>query len=144
MKRYLALLFLSFLVLAGCASNPTLPVQVKNAWARPALNGQTSAVYFLIINPKVLSEQLLGASTSVAAFTEMHKSEHSADGVMSMQPQSSIEIPAKGQVAFEPGGLHVMLTDLKQDLKPGDTLELLLRFRNSGEITVQVPIQDSP
>jgi hypothetical protein len=63
---------------------------------------------------------------------------------MSMQPQSRIEIPAKGQVAFEPGGLHVMLTDLKQDLKPGDSLELLLRFKNSGEITVQVPIQDSP
>jgi hypothetical protein len=135
---------LFFFLLAGCASNPAQPVQVKNAWARPALSGQTSAVYFIIVNPKVTTEQLLGASTSAAALTELHKSEHSADDVMSMQPQSSIEIPAKGQVAFEPGGLHVMLTDLKQDLKSGDTLELLLRFKNSGEITLQVPVQDNP
>jgi hypothetical protein len=64
-----------------------------------------------------------------------------ADETMSMHPQESVPIPERGQVTFEPGGLHVMLVNLKRDLAEGEQIELILRFREAGEITLQVPVE---
>ncbi len=37
-----------------------------------------------------------------------------------------IELPAKKTVKLAPGGLHVMLIGVKQPLKPGDKVPLVL------------------
>ncbi len=112
-----------------------------DAWARPANQGDNSAIYFKINNPGPAIDALIEAQTEVAAQTELHKSEMDNQGVMSMHPQHQIEIPPDSQVEFAPGGYHVMLVDLQQDLKVGDTVELTLRFQNFGEITLDVPVK---
>ena len=52
---------------------------------------------------------------------------HLADGV---------EIPPGGEVGFEPGGLHVMLTGLRGPLEEGDHVEVELRFERAGTVTL--------
>jgi copper(I)-binding protein len=64
-----------------------------------------------------------------------------ADETMSMHPQESVLVPGRGQVIFEPGGLHVMLVGLQQDLVEGDEIDLTLRFQEAGEITLQVAVE---
>ena len=65
-----------------------------------------------------------------------------ANGVMSMQPQESVPVPAQGTVEFKAGGLHVMLINLNRDLKVGDTFTVTLNFQNAGEITVDVTVKE--
>lgn len=53
----------------------------------------------------------------------------------------SVEVPAGGQAKFEPGGLHVMLIGLQQDLEAGDHFEISLQFKESGTIAVEVSVR---
>ena len=63
-------------------------------------------------------------------------------GVMMMVQQENVPVSAESQVEFKPGGLHVMLIGLKQDLNPGDTFAVTLNFENAGEITLDVPVRE--
>ena len=63
--------------------------------------------------------------------------------VMKMRPVPGqrLEIPARGAVELKPGGLHLMLIGLKQQLKPGDKIEVTLSFEKSGDKTVQAEVR---
>lgn len=116
-------------------------------WARPAsgtaAGGINSAVYFVLDNPGDAPLRLVAAETDVAARVELHETTIDADGVMRMREVQAIEVPPGGSVALEPGGLHVMLLDLRRDLAEGDTFPLTLRFDDGGtrmlEVTVRSP-----
>ena len=68
---------------------------------------------------------LVSVSSPVAARAELHNTTME-EGVMKMRPVGRIELPAGKPVKLAPGGLHVMLIDLKQPLKPGDKVPLTL------------------
>jgi len=61
-------------------------------------------------------------------------------GVMTMVQQENVPVAAQSQVEFKPGGLHVMLIGLSQDLNPGDTFAIRLNFEKAGQITLDVPV----
>ena len=63
------------------------------------------------------------------------------EGTMSMHPQDEVVVPARSQVEFKPGGLHVMLIGLQRDLQVGDRFALKLKFRQAGEISVDVEVK---
>jgi len=65
-----------------------------------------------------------------------------AGGVMMMVQQENVRIGAQSQIEFTPGGLHVMLIGLNQDLNPGDTFQVTLNFENAGQITLDVPVRE--
>ncbi|OGO32787.1 MAG: hypothetical protein A2Z16_03660 [Chloroflexi bacterium RBG_16_54_18] len=115
--------------------------QISGAWARPGASGDNSAAYFTINNPTPIQDHLVGASSSIAREAQVHLSEVDANGVANMHPQEAVEIPAGWQVTFEPGGLHVMLIDLQQDLEPGEVFTLTLEFVNAGSVDIQVEVQ---
>ena len=163
MSRLLFSFLVSLVMLTACATPaPAGPkVHVENAWARPttasAIGGgsatpemqgmsgmsaseMTSAVYFVIVNEGSQADTLIGASTDVAKVVEMHETQIKED-VAEMVPVSRLDIPAGGRIEFKPGGYHVMLIGLTQDLKVGETLKLTLQFEKSGAIALVVPIQ---
>ena len=51
-------------------------------------------------------------------------------------------MPARGQVSFKPGGLHVMLIGLRQELKPGDKFAVTLRFEKAGDRTIEAVVRE--
>ena len=65
-----------------------------------------------------------------------------AGGVMMMVQQENVPVGAQSQIEFSPGGLHVMLIGLNQDLNPGDTFQVTLNFENAGQITMDVPVRE--
>jgi len=68
----------------------------------------------------------------------------SADGgMMGMQPIKRLEIPAGGTVELKAGSYHIMMIGLKQDLKPGDTIEIILTFEKAGEVKVNAAVRES-
>ncbi len=63
------------------------------------------------------------------------------NGVMKMRPvEGGLEIKPGETVTLKPGGLHVMLVDLKQPLAPGKMAEVTLQFEKAGTVKVEFPI----
>ena len=118
---------------------------VEGAWARAATrptdgSGGTSAVYMQLRNPGGELDRLLGATSDVATMTEVHRTTVE-DGVMRMRPAGPIDVPAGETVTLQPGGLHVMLIDLRHDLVAGERLAVTLQFERAGELTVEAEIR---
>jgi|SRR5579859_7393002 len=138
MRFLLALSFL--LALATPALAQEIPIRIAEARARPTAPGGTGVVYMIVINHAAVDDHLTGLSSPVADKVEMHRTV-TKNGVSSMDTVADVPIKAGGNATFEPGGLHIMLTGLKQPLKVGDSFPLLLRFANVGTITVTIPVQ---
>jgi periplasmic copper chaperone A len=140
-NRILVFVLAVLVMLSSCAAPAAGGVEVRNAWMRPATQGGNGAVYLVIRSSA--EDELLSVTSDVAEALEMHMSMMSGD-VMEMHQLQSVPLEAGKEVIFEPGGLHIMLVNLKQDLKTGDQVELTLHFRNYQDIPLSVPVQDMP
>jgi hypothetical protein len=54
-----------------------------------------------------------------------------------------IEIPAEGEVKLEPGGMHVMCIDKKEDFAVGKKINLILKLEKAGDLSVTAEIKES-
>jgi copper(I)-binding protein len=120
------------------ACTPAQP-QVNGAWARPASEGETSAVYFEFQNAG-LPISIVGASAAVSEGAMLHQTLQAADGVMQMEHITEIPVGANESVTFEPGGYHIMLMGLTRPLVPGDHFALALRLESNLTIEVDVVV----
>jgi periplasmic copper chaperone A len=140
MKRLFIFLLVASLILNACTM--ATGITISKAWARPAANGDNGAVYFLLQNHSAGKDELVSVSSDVAEAAEMHLSSMEGD-VMQMAQVDSLPIKGKASIQFEPGGLHVMLVGLKQELKVGDEIQITLHFKEHEDITVKVSIQEN-
>jgi len=115
---------------------------VSDAWARPGKAGGNSAVYLVIDNRAASQDALLSASCDAAMMTQVHQTSIDASGTASMHEQESVPVAAYQQVSFQPGGLHVMLMKLKQDLAAGDTLQVTLTFEKAGQVEIEAQVRE--
>jgi periplasmic copper chaperone A len=140
MKYFFLILLAGAFLLSAC--NAATGIQVSNAWARSAAKDGNGAVYFLLQNHSAAADELTGASSDSAVSVEIHESRMEGD-VMKMQQLMSVPLAGKASIEFAPGGYHVMLIGLKQDLEIGGQIELTLHFKDHQDITVSVPVQES-
>ena len=110
------------LLLLGAAA--AAQTTVKDAWVRGTVEQQKASGAFMQITSSS-GGKLLSVSTPLAGVAEVH--EMAMEGTtMRMRAVASLELPAGRAVELKPGGYHVMLMDLKQQLKAGDTVPLSL------------------
>jgi copper(I)-binding protein len=94
-----------------------------------------------IQNSGAEDDVLLGGESDVANVVEIHEMAD-VDGVMEMRPLAEgLTIPAGGDETLEPGGYHLMLIGLRQDLTNGKTFDLTLHFEKAGDVTVPVTVR---
>jgi copper(I)-binding protein len=121
-KRFVTVVCALSCMLAGTAL--ALDVVVSDAWTRATAPGQTVAgIYFDIESDG--DAALVGVETGITDVAELHFMKME-DGVMRMRPVPKVDLPAGETVKFAPGGLHVMLFELKQPLEPGSAVGLSL------------------
>lgn len=137
MKRPLLLLIL--LGLSSCGQNGQPDIRPGNAWARPTRGDAPAAVYVAINNKGSADDRLVGAFTDRAALTMVHQTEM-VDGVATMRMAGEINVPAGERIEMVPGGTHIMLQGLRAPLKTGDSFNLVLKFRKSGDRRVKVDV----
>ena len=141
-------------VAAGCSSGGTASIKVTGSWARASsAMAAAAAAYMTIENTGSTADALVGAASP--ASTDRRGPRDGGHGIagpgrlgrgrrmMGMQPIARLEIPAGGSVELTPGSYHIMLIDLKQDLKVGDTIEITLTFEKAGEIKVTAEVRES-
>ena len=88
---------------------------------------KTSAAFMQIQNSGESEHFVVGASTPAAGAVELHMHTND-DGVMRMRRIPHIHLPPGQTVVLQPGGLHIMLFDLKSAINPGDELPVTLTF----------------
>ncbi|HQR58203.1 MAG TPA: copper chaperone PCu(A)C [Azonexus sp.] len=101
-------------------------IEIKAPWVRGTVAGQTATGAFMEITSKS-GASLVGAASPVAGVTEVHEMKMD-DGVMKMRAVARLDLPAGKPVILGPGGYHVMLMNLKQMIKTGDSVPLTLQF----------------
>lgn len=140
MKNFL-LVMPAVALLGACVTSNEMAA--RDYWARAAPKDGITAVYMTLQNHTGVDDELIRASSDSAQAVEIHESRLGADGVMQMVPQASVPLADDSVVEFEPGGLHIMLIGLKQDLAVGSTITLILNFKNHDDITLTVPVKDA-
>ena len=97
---------------------------MKDPWIRGTVAQQKATGMFAQLS-SAGGGKLVSASSPVAGVVEIH--EMVMDGsVMKMRAIPALDLPAGKTVDLKPGGYHVMLMDLKQELKPGQTVPVTL------------------
>lgn len=121
-----------------------LSITVSGAWSRPA--DGIGVVYCTIVNHGAQADRLIGAASSASNMTEVHESMEMSNGggmgpMVTMHRVASIVIPAHGTVVLKPGGYHVMLIDLKRNLRAGMYVPVRLHFARAGWITTVATVR---
>lgn len=134
-------LFLLFIGLFHPVLAAVQTITVTEAWARASLlPNRPSAAYIVINNHSPQSVTLLSAKSPVAGDISIHQS-RMENGMMKMEAVSELSIPAHGKVKLQPGGLHLMLMQLKAPLLEGSSFPITLHFRNENALTLEVPVE---
>jgi len=131
------IIFMLSVFIAISANAANLEVTVNDAWGKATAPGQDNGtVQFSIVSSK--EAKLISISSPVAGKVEIHSMVHE-DGMMKMRPVEFIALPAEKLVDLRKAGNHVMLLNLKQSLKSGDTIPLVLtiEFPDKHKITVE-------
>jgi len=140
----------SYIALIACACTvPAVaaqPASVKDAWVRAPAPGQKVAGAYMEITGRT-HHWLISVASPVAARAELHATTLDG-GVMKMRPLEKIELPGGKPVKLAPGGLHIMLIDLKQALKRGDKVPITLTvlrddLANRAVFTVQAEVREA-
>lgn len=118
-------------------------ITVENAWMRPPPAGRHISAAYLTIRNDGGADLLLSAASPLAKDMQMHISKMQ-DGVMSMEPEDTVSIPAHGTVIYKPGGRHFMVFGIKGGLKAGDPFPITLQFEKSGAISVTAIMGNQP
>jgi periplasmic copper chaperone A len=84
--------------------------------------------------------QIVGVSTPVAGTSDLHEMKREGD-VMKMRGLDKLELPAGRTVALTPSGYHLMLQDLKQQLRPGTTVPLTLVLRDANGVQSKLELK---
>jgi len=119
-------------------------VNIGQPFATPSVPGARSGAAYIakLENSGKQPDRLLRASTPVAARVEMHEMTLDAQGVMRMRETGAIVLAPKALIKMRPGmGTHLMLIDLKQPLKEGDTFPMTMEFERGGKVEVKVVVQ---
>jgi hypothetical protein len=118
-------------------------VVLEGAWVRALPPTQTrTAAYLTVRNTGTEAVVVSGASTPIAGRVELHETLQT-EGMMRMQEQSEVRVPAGAAVSFAPGGLHLMLLDLDAMPAVGDAVQLCLTVDGAPLCTVAETRRDA-
>ena len=127
MKK-LSLFAAGLIASAGVFAGAADQVTVQDPYVRLAPpNAPATGAFMVIRNTGDKDVKVVKADNPVSKVTELH-THLNEGGVMKMRPVAAIDVKAKGEAVLKPGGLHVMLIDLKAPMKEGDTVPLTLTF----------------
>ena len=127
------------LAIASAALAQPTQLEVKNAWAGATPGkAENGAAYLTIQSPT--ADRLVSVSSPVAKKAELH-SMSMQGAVMKMRPIDGLDVPAGQPVALKPGGEHIMLMSLNQQLHEGQSFPLTLDFEKAGPRTVTVTVE---
>ncbi len=136
--RKTLLLFLSIsLFLTGCASSNDVVAQ--DLWVKSSemsTRGGMTAVYGTLTNNSSQDVVLVGGATEIAGVVEVHEMSMIGGEMMMQEIDGGLVIPAGKSIVLEPGGNHLMLMMLTDDLEAGEEISVTFDFDGAEDLTI--------
>ncbi len=136
--RKTLLLFLSIsLFLTGCASSGDVVAQ--DLWVKSSemsTRGGMTAVYGTLTNNSSQDVVLVGGATDIAGVVEVHEMSMIGGEMMMQEIDGGLVIPAGKSIVLEPGGNHLMLMMLTDDLEAGEEISVTFDFDGAEDLTI--------
>jgi copper(I)-binding protein len=129
----------TILVVAALALGAATPagVTVQKPWMRYLLPNLPAGGYMVLQNSSGTDAVITGASAPACGSLMLHESEDSS-GMSMMMMVPSVTVPAHGQVAFAPGGYHLMC--MQPHMKTGQSIAVTLTFKDGSTLQVAMPV----
>jgi periplasmic copper chaperone A len=121
------------------------PVEVSDAWVRATVDTEEPSMtgaFMALDNEGTEDVSLTGASSPVAGMVELHEMAMVDGSMMMRKIEGGLEIEAGYGQVLMPGGNHVMLMGLTEELAPGDEVELVLEFSDGTTEELTVPVKE--
>jgi periplasmic copper chaperone A len=114
-------------------------VTVTQPWVRGTVAPQKTTGAFMSLK-STSDAKLVSATSPSAKQVEIHEMVM-VNNVMRMRPVAEVALPAGKDVAFKPGGYHIMLMGIERQLKQGDVVPITLTVRENDGKTRTVEVQ---
>ena len=118
-------------------------VGVTDPWIRATVPAQKATGAFMQLR-SARPARLVGASSPAAGRVEIHQMEMQGQA-MRMHAVDAVELPAGQPVDLAAGGYHIMLLDLKRQMKEGEQVPLTLVVAGADgkreHVEVSVPVR---
>ena len=134
----------NFATLADAHEHKLGPLTVVHPWSRATAPSQKAgSVYLRIENASDQPDRLVGVESKLADVTSLHTIIRDGD-VIKMRPvEGGIAVPANGHVVLAPGGAHVMLIGLREQLIKETTISLILVFERAGRVEIEAVVDSA-
>ncbi|MDP3223595.1 MAG: copper chaperone PCu(A)C [Rubrivivax sp.] len=134
---------LALIALLGCNAAQA-QTTVADPWVRGTVAQQRATGLFAQIT-SAKGGRFVSASSPVAGVVEIHEMAMHGNVMKMRALPNGLELPAGKAVDLKPGGYHVMLLDLKQQMKAGDTVPVTLVFEGADKkretVEIQAPVR---
>lgn len=116
------------------------PLIVQDAWIRVTPGAFIAAAYMTLRNAGSAPITVTGVESPICGHAMIH--ETSVEGGQSkMRPHEQLAIAPGGTVALQPGGLHVMMHDLKRPLTVGEKVPLVIHLSGGGSVEATATVR---
>ena len=147
-KTLMAALAAATLTLAGCGGGDTATtaadaLKIDEPWAKAVSQDKgMTGVFATIENEGKETITITGAESDVAGKVELHETTGDGKGGMSMkEKEGGFELAAGDTLELKPGGDHIMLMDLKQDIEPGEEIKITVKT-SAGDFDLTAPARE--
>ena len=144
MNRTIRAAVLSMLVSAAFVLTAHAQVTVKDPWVRATVSQQRATGAFMQIT-SAQDARLVEVRSPAAGIIEIHEMTMEKDVMKMRALPDGLNLPAGKAVELKPGGYHVMLMDLKQQMKEGDSVPVILviegKDKKRSTIEIKAPVR---
>lgn len=115
-------------------------ITIESAYSRAMLPVAKVGGGYLTINNAGAADRLVGAKSDRAEEVQIHEMKMTGAVMEMRELDKGIPVPAKSTVKLEPGGYHLMFTNVSRPFKEGETLAVTLIFEKAGPIEVELAV----
>jgi len=139
-RKHLAELVLAFAMISAPVF--AAGVTVKDGWFRALPANLPSGGYFTLHNGDAQTLTLTGAESPACGMLMLHKTENKG-GTGMMMDMPTVAVPAGSDLAFSPGGYHLMCMGPKPAMKPGATVPVTLDFADGSKVSANFAVKNA-
>jgi periplasmic copper chaperone A len=132
------LICLLALSLPGWAGGPAL-LQALDAWVRQVPGSDVAAAYLTLHNAGDHPLSVVAVESPLATSAMIHETKIEG-GMSRMRPQTGLVVGPGQTVKLAPGGMHIMLMDVKP-LAVGQRVPLVLKLADGSSVRVEAPVR---
>lgn len=118
-------------------------IRVSHAWTEEtAAMAHAVEVYLTVENVGEAADRLVAARTDFSQDGVFQATVLDADGSVVVREVAAVQVAPGQSITFQPGGIHIVLNDVKRHLVAGEHFDLTLEFETAGTLTVEVEIEE--